>query len=126
MRVVLISGLASLLILSAGCATVQEVRGKFKAGPEFQHAGNSSEDSVRYKFQPGVEVKWSNGVTTGVSYRRRDIDEGNGNKDQTVYFDLSFPIWKAKPKEDRLTARIEQLEKALEAINAERAAQESN
>jgi hypothetical protein len=105
-------GLSSCLI---GCA-LQEVRSKTKMGPEYRHRGNDRTDQVRWTVQQGVDFKWDKGVTTGLTYRRRDMDQGNGDNDNGVWFDFSFPIWRAPKKPDRLTERVEVLEKRLAEV----------
>jgi len=113
-----------LLTWSSGCA-LQEVRSKTKFGPEYQHSGSDSTDSVRYSEEQGIDFMWGNDWTTGVSYRRRDTDNGNGNNDNGVWFDFSFPIWKRPKAEAKTAERIEALERRLaevEAAQAERLA----
>ena len=110
---------AAALITSAtlGCA-LQEVRSKTKVGPEWQHSGTSDTDSVRWSVEQGFDFKWDKGIGTGVSYRRRDVDDGSGNNDNGVWFDISFPIWKAKKKE-AAAERIEVLERRLAQLEVE-------
>jgi len=116
-------------IWSSGCA-LQEVRSKTKIGPEFQHSGSDSTNSVRYSEEQGFDFKWGNDWTTGVSYRRRDADNGNGNNDNGVWFDFSFPLWKAAKKDAsaervaELERRITQLEARLEETPIEHVAEE--
>jgi len=104
--------------LVSGCS-LQEVRSKSKFGPEFRHSGTKNTDKARWSAQQGVELKWEKGITTGLTYRRRDDNDGGGNNDNGVWFDFSFPLWKAKKKPDTQTKRIEMLEKRLAALQAE-------
>lgn len=116
-------------IWSSGCA-LQEVRSKTRFGPEFQHMGSNSTNSVRYSEEQGLDFKWGNNWTTGVSYRRRDTDDGTGNNDNGVWFDFSFPVWKAAKKDasaERVTElerRITQLEARLSETHIEQVAEE--
>src|SRR3990172_9561455 len=113
-----------LLALLSGCA-LEEVRSKNKFGSEWRHSGSRSTAEERYSVEPGFEFKWDKGISTGLSYRRRDIDNGSGDSDNGLFVDVSFPLWK-KPKGQAKTAeRIEALERRLaelEAAQAERVA----
>jgi len=113
----------TLLSLSAlvatGCATPQELRSKWKFGPEYRSGNHMSH--TRHTVQTGLECKWSNGWTTGVTYRGRYNDGANGfdRQDQGVWFEFSFPLWKAE-KPDRvktLESRLRVLESRLENDN---------
>ncbi len=107
-----------LLLSLAGC-TLQEIRSKSKFGPEYRHRGPNRTDSVRWYAQPGVEVKWDTGITTSVTYRRRDEDNGNGDHDNGVWFEPSFPIWNAKKPPDQMAKKIEDLEMRLAQLEAQ-------
>ena len=48
------------------------------------------------------------------------MDDGSGDNDNGVWFEVSFPLWKAKPKVDNNAARIRELERRLAAIEADR------
>jgi hypothetical protein len=100
-----------------GCA-LTEVRNKLSGGPEFRHSGATRTDSDRYTVQEGVELHWENGVTTGMNYRRRDTDDGDGNADNGVFFELGVPLWKAEKKPDANTRRIETLEKRVARLES--------
>lgn len=113
-------GLAGL-----GCA-LEEVRNRISAGPEFQHRGANSTDSTRYSVQDGVELKWENGVTTAVSYRRRDTDDGDGNNDNGVWFEVGIPLWKAPKKPDENAKRIVELERRLARLEKNMTQESSN
>ncbi len=112
MKVRLLMACGVLLLLGSGC-TLKEIRSKTKAGPEFRHSGSSNTNSDRWAIEQGVEFKWDNGVNTGLTYRRRDIDDGNGDNENRVMFDISFPLWKAKPRQTQLARRVKLLEEQL-------------
>jgi len=107
----------SLLALG-GCSRLKEVRSRSKFGPSFKHRGTKRTDSVQWTVQQGVEFKWKGGVKTGITYRRRDTDDGNGNNDNSVFVDFSFPLWKAPKKPDRLKKRLKKLEKRVVKLEA--------
>ena len=98
--------------LSSGCA-LKEIRSETKFGPSFRHKGSDRTNSVRWTAQQGLEFKWDKGVDTGISFRRRDTDDGNGDNDNTLYLDFSFPIWKAEKKSKSLNKRLKKLEKRV-------------
>lgn len=75
-------------------------------------------DEVRWTTQTGLELKWDRGVATGVTYRRRDVDDGSGSDDNGVWLDFSFPLWTAKNKPGALESRVRELEKRLAAFDA--------
>ena len=105
---------ALMLMLLSGCAPkLKEVRSKTKFGPDFRHRGSGRTDSTRWTVQQGIEFKWNKGVRTGITYRRRDTDDGNGNNDNGVFINFSFPIWKAKKKPDPLKKRVKKLERQV-------------
>jgi hypothetical protein len=92
---------------------LKEVRSKTKFGPEFRHKGSNRTNEVRWYAQQGFDFKWEKGITTGVTYRRRDVDGGSGDNDNGVWIDFSFPIWKAPKKADALARRVVELERRL-------------
>ncbi len=108
-----------VLLLSLGGCTLQEIRSKSKFGPEYRHKGSNRTDSVRWYAQQGVEFKWDKGINTSVTYRRRDEDNGSGDRDNGVWFELSFPIWNAKKPPDRMARKIEELEMRLAQLEAQ-------
>lgn len=108
-----------MVSMFSGCG-IKEVRSKSKFGPEFRHSGTKRTSRTRWSAQQGIEFKWEKGVTTAMTYRRRDDDNGGGNNDNGVWFEVSFPLWKAKPKADKNAARIRELERRLAAIEADR------
>jgi hypothetical protein len=94
----------------SGCA-LQEVRSKWKLASEWRHSGRSTEE-VRYSVEQGFDLRWDKGWTTGVAYRRRDIDDGSGDHDDGLFVDFSFPLWKAH-KPDANAQRIQALENRI-------------
>ena len=102
--------------------TLVEVRSKSKVGPEYRHRGFDRTDSIRWYAQQGFEFVWDddrkNKITTGITYRRRDVDQGSGDNDNGVWLDFSFPIWKAAENTDRDVRRIELLERRIAALEA--------
>ena len=109
--------LCGILILQmAGCA-LKEIRSKTSMGPQFRHRESDDTDAVRWSVKQGFDFKWDNDVDTGISYTRRDTDDGNGNHDNGLLLSISFPLWKekAKPKATKkslkaLEARVAELE----------------
>ncbi|UCG32256.1 MAG: hypothetical protein JSU68_11380 [Phycisphaerales bacterium] len=112
MRAGLYVGCGLLVCLVTGCA-LQEVRSKTKAGPEFRYSSGSRTNENRWTVEQGFELRWDRGITTGVTYRRRDVDRGGGDHDDAVWLDFSFPIWKAPKKPDPTARRVEILEERL-------------
>lgn len=106
-----------LLWLVSGCA-LKEVRSKSKFGPEFRHKGSNRTDAVRWTVQQGFEFKADNGISTGITYRRRDTDDGSGDNDNGVWIDFSFPIWRAEKEPDAAVRRVEELERRLARLEA--------
>ena len=116
-----IVAMISLIAFTGGCA-LQEIRGKNQFGPEFQHDGVKRSDQIRYYAGQQIELKWDNSWTTAVTYRYRAVDEGNGNQEQLVLFEVGYPIWKVPKKVEKTSEgfqkRIESLEKELEGMRA--------
>ncbi len=108
-----------VLLLSLGGCTLQEIRSKSKFGPEYRHKGSNRTDSVRWYAQQGVEFKWDKGINTSLTYRRRDEDNGSGDRDNSVWFELSFPIWRAVNPPDPMAKKITELEMRLAQLEAE-------
>ena len=110
-----------VVIVLSGC-TLTEIRSKSKVGPEFRHRGSDRTDSVRWYAQQGFDFVWrddrNNKITTGITYRRRDVDNGNSDNDNGVWLDFSFPIWKAERNTDHAAQRIELLEARIAALEA--------
>lgn len=114
--------ISSLMIaLFSGC-TLKEIRSKSKFGSELRHSGTKNTNKERWAVQQGLEFKWEKGVTTGFSYRRRDESSGDGDNDNGMFFDLSFPVWKAEPKPDESAVRIRLLERRLAALERQQPA----
>ena len=118
-----------LLTLFMGGCQLKEIRSKTKFGPEFRHKGSDSTNAVRWTVQQGLDFKWKQGWTTGITYRRRDTDDGSGDNDNGDWIDFSFPIWKAPKNKrdhhnetsiyiDELRQRIAKLEGMHEAVIA--------
>ena len=99
----------TLPALSAAGCSLKEIRGKNKFGPEYRRSGSSNTDANRWTAQHGVECKWDNWVNTGTTYRYWETVDGVDDKDNGVWFDISYPLWKKKQPDD-LAARVEQLE----------------
>lgn len=110
-----------LLFAGSGCA-LQEVRSKSTFGPEFRSRGRGSARTADTKWtaQQGFEFKWDKGITTGLTYRERNVDHGTADREDGVWFDFSFPVWKAKPKPDAKSDRVEALERRIAQMEAER------
>jgi hypothetical protein len=114
-RILLFSGV--LPMLASGCA-LQEVRSKTAFGPEYRHSGQKNTNEERWTVQQGIELKWDKGITTGIQYRRRDVNDGTGDNENRVMLEFSFPLWKAEPKPSGLARRVRELERRLAAIES--------
>jgi hypothetical protein len=112
MQKYLVVVLCLLVPLTASCA-LKEVRSKAKFGPEFRHRGSNRTNSDRWTAQQGIEFEWDKGISTGLTYRRRDTDDGGGDNDNGVWLEVSFPLWKAEKRPDAVTKRIAELERRL-------------
>jgi hypothetical protein len=109
--------LCLLVPLTAGCA-LKEVRSETKVGPEFRHTGSNRTNSDRWTAQQGIEFKWDKGINTGITYCRRDVDDGQGDNDNGVWLDVSFPIWKAKKRQDNTAERMAALERRVAELES--------
>jgi hypothetical protein len=109
-------GLLTCGLLLTGCA-LQEVRNKSKVGTEWRHRGSDSTNDERYSVEQGLEFRWDKGYTTGVTVRRRDVNEGSGDNDTGLWLDISFPIWKA-PKKADAAEQIRALEERIALLEA--------
>lgn len=116
--------LAMAVILTGCKASAQEVRGKTSFGPEFRNRGNNTSE-VRYDVRQNVDVKWDNGWSTGLTYRRRDVDNGSGDSENLFLFDVGYPLWKAPKKPDKTSERIEELQREVEQMRAKIASMKS-
>ncbi len=108
-----------LAVMLPGCSwQLQEIRSKTKFGPEIRNIGNGTNDIRWTSIDQGYEFKWDNGWTTGLSYRRRDVDKGGGGNLNRILVEFSFPLWKA-PKSDPQARRIRILEQRLALLEAQ-------
>jgi len=55
------------------------------------------------------------GITTGITYRRRDVDDGNGNNENRMTLEFGFPPRKAESKATKPARRVELHEQTLAA-----------
>ena len=117
--------LCLIAVTSIGCH-LQEVRSKTRVGPEYRHSGSSRTDSMRWTAQEGFDFKWDNDGVPGMTYRRLDVDDGNGDGEDGVWFDLSVPVWKAKKKPDAAEQRIAELERRVARLEKSLAEKEIN
>ena len=106
---VVLPAVVCVAVAAAGCS-LQEIRSKSKFGPEFRHSGSDRTSAVRWYAQQGFDFIWSdqkdNKITSGITYRRRDVDEGGGDNDNGIWLAFSFPIWRAPSKANETNARI--------------------
>ena len=114
LAVSVIFSVASVVILSS--CTLEKVSGKTGFGPEFRHSGSQNTNDVRYSVTQGITWHWDNDTTTGVSYRRRDTDEGSGDNDNRILFEVGYPIWKRDNPDRKLAERVELLEKRVQEL----------
>jgi hypothetical protein len=129
--VLCVASLTAVLVV-AGCkANPSELRGKTSFGAEARNRGNNTQE-IRYDARQAVDLKWDNGWSTGISYRRRDIDDGSGDNENRVLVEVGYPLWKAPKKEEKpkdigpptgtTSERIDQLQRQLEEMRARVAA----
>ena len=107
-----------LLTLFIGGCQLKEIRSKTKFGPEFRHKGSNSTNAIRWTSQQGFDFKWKRGISTGITYRRRDTASGSGDNDNGVWLDFSFPIWKAPKINEESTEYIQELEMRIAKLEA--------
>ena len=117
--------LAGIMLCVAGCAnngkwSVTEIGGKTSFGPEWRNFGNNTHD-IRYTAIQGLDFKLANKWNLGVSYQRRDVDEGSGDNENLVLFEVGYPIWNAPKKAEKsaVELEIEGLERELRLLNTE-------
>lgn len=119
--IVIMPAVICVAIAAAGCA-LQEIRSKSKFGPEFRHSGSDRTNAVRWYAQQGFDFIWSdqkgNKITSGITYRRRDVDEGDGGNDNGIWLDFSFPIWRAPSKAKETNERIGSLEERIAMLES--------
>ncbi len=109
-----------LFYLTSGCA-LEELRSKNNFGVEWRHIASRTQDDERYTIQPGLEFKWDKGVTTGIAFRSRPTNEGQGTDDNGIFTEISFPLWKRPKPEVKTAEHIRELEdriRELEAVQA--------
>ena len=112
-------GCLVLAVLLPGCSwQLQEIKSKTKFGPEIRNRGNRTTEIRWTSIEQGYEFKWDNGWTTGLTYRRRDVDNGGGGDDNRFLVEFSFPLWKAS-KGDPQARRIRILEQRLALLEAQ-------
>ncbi len=112
-------GCLVLAVMLPGCSwRLQEIRGGTKFGPEIRNLGNRTTETRWTSIDQSYDFKWDNGWTTGLSYRRRDIDNGGGGDDNRFLVEFSYPLWKA-PKSDSQARRIRILEQRLALLEAQ-------
>lgn len=104
-----------LFACASGCA-LKEIKGKSKFGSEWRHSGGRSTSEIRYSVEEGLAFKFDKGYDAGVSYRRRDIDDGSGDGDNGLFIDFSIPLWKADRSEEKSAERIRELELRLASL----------
>ena len=102
-----------LLVLGTTGCSLNEIRGKNKFGPEYRRSGSRNTHATRWTAQQGLEFKWDNGVNTGVTYRYRETVDGVDDKDNGIWFEVSYPLWKKKKQPDDLALRVNSLERRL-------------
>ena len=117
-----------LVAFAGGCAmptmpVLQEVRHKNRVGVEEQHKGSSDTNAERYTVAQGVEFKWDKGLVTGVEVRRRDQNEGDGDNDTGLWFDVSYPLWQAAGGEKHADNETRELRLRIEELEGRMAAQ---
>jgi hypothetical protein len=96
--------LLGLIAASAGCQ-LDAIRGKNRVGTEWRHGGTTNTNHERHTVQQGVVFSWENGVDTGLTYRRRDDNDGPGDNDNALFIDVSYPLWTRPSREIRKRSR---------------------
>lgn len=114
-------GVFCLLTSACGDIRLDEVRSKWKFGPEYRSSSKDT-DLVRWTAQTGLEAKLSDGQSVGVTYRRRDNNDADAYAatDNGVWLEYSFPLWKRKKENDSaaLKERVSRLEAQVEELRA--------
>jgi hypothetical protein len=109
-----------LVFLTSGCA-LEELRSKNAFGAEWRTINAAGQDDERYTVQPGLEFKWEKGWNTGVSFRTRHTNEGQGTNDNGVFMDFSFPLWKRPKPEAKTADHVRELEYRIQELEAAQA-----
>lgn len=120
----LIVAMILFILPAVGCesGSITEINGKTSFGPEFRNFGNNTQD-IRYTAIQGLEFKLANKWTVGMSYQRRDVDEGSGDNENALLFEIGYPLWNApKPEKTAEDFQIEELERELRELDYELAA----
>ena len=79
------------MLTTLGCTPLVDVRANFQTGNEWRDSGGKSD--TRYSLQPGLVGEFENGHALGVSYRRRDVSNGDGAGEDAVFLSYSIPVW---------------------------------
>lgn len=112
---------ACTTLAPTGCksASLAEITGKSSFGPDFRNLGDNTHD-IKYTAIQSLEFKLANKWTLGVTYQRKDMDEGAGDNENLVLFEVGYPLWNApKPEKTAEDVQIETLEKQLRGLNSE-------
>ena len=106
----------------AGCKSTQlsEINGKTAFGPQFHNYGDNTH-AIKYYTIQTLEFKLANKWTLGVGYQRTDIDEGSGDNENLLLFEVGYPIWNAPKKAEKSAEEleIEGLERQLRMLDSE-------
>ncbi len=114
MRTIALIAIASTACACSGCAPkLKGIRSKTESGGEWRHSGTSRHDDERYSVQQGIEFQWDKGITTGIKYRRRDVNDGGGDGENGLWLDFGIPLWQAKENNGTAAARIASLEERV-------------
>ncbi len=115
-----------VLLFTDGCSSLTQVNSKQKYGVEWRHKGEGDTDDERYGVQQGLEFKFANGLSTTLSYRRRDVAAGAGEGENAFFLNVGFPLWKKKAESKKAEkqantwasadTRIRSLERRIEEL----------
>jgi hypothetical protein len=114
--------LLGLIAASAGCQ-LDAIRGKNRVGTEWRHGGTTNTNHERHTVQQGVVFSWENGVDTGLTYRRRDDNDGPGDNDNALFIDVSYPLWTRPQPRNPQALKIAELERRLAELERRQAAE---
>jgi len=112
--------LLPLLLPGIGCkgVSVTEVSGRTAFGPEYRNFGANNTSDIRYTAIQSLDFKWSNTWTTSVYYQRRDVDDGSGDNENAVLFEVGYPLGQKPKKPEKTALQIEELEKELRELDS--------